>query len=307
MRAYRFRSLSLALGAFLALGAAPPPKKNPPGPKLPKVVLKEVVETRAFGDLGLGPIDSALSISLGLEGEKTDAYTSGRVLVKEARDDPGRSLLPADAEAPAFSDLRFGGLRIDLDAPPRTARTFSASGTVELFNPGRDPAAVVKVPNALRKLDAPLASPGLAAAKVRVTPLSKARYAEEQKKQASEEVAARFREEMKAKGVPEETVAKMLELRKELLAAMSSEEAAFSVTLAAKPEDFEKIQSVTFLDGKGEEVDSPSMTGGTDGITATRDYGFEKDPGPNLTIVFTVLTEKAKLSVPFAFENVPLP
>jgi hypothetical protein len=306
MHARGFQGLSLALGALLALGAASP-KARPSGPKLPKVSLKEVVESRCSGDLGLGPMDSALAVSLKLEGDGLDAYTSGRVLVKEARDDAGRSLLANDPEPPPFRDHGFGSLSLSVAAPPRAARAFSASGTVELFAPGRDPAAVVKVPNALRKLDVPLASPGLTAAKVQVTPLSKARHAEEQKKRSGEEAAARFRQQMKKDGIPDAQIDKMIEMRNELMKAFGSDDSEYSVVLAASPKDFERIQSVKFLGADGEETHSPSMSGGTDGITATRAYSFEKDPGPNVTIVFTLLTEKARLSVPFALRNVPLP
>ena len=137
MRAHGFRSLSLALGALLALGAAPPPKKAPPGPKLPMVVLKELVDDRYGG----GENESGLVLVLKLEGEGTDAYPAGRALVKEARDDSGRSLLPEKPKTPPFSDLGYGGLRVDLVAPPRSARSVNVSGTVELFAPKNDPGA----------------------------------------------------------------------------------------------------------------------------------------------------------------------
>ncbi len=178
---------------------------------------------------------------------------------------------------------------------------------MELFAPEKDPAAVVKVPNALWKLDTPLDSSGLAAAKLQITPLSKARYTEELKKQHGEEANARFRAEMKKDGIPEEQIEKMLRLREELGKAFDSDEAAYAAYLLAKPDDFHRIQAVTFFGADGREIHSPTSTGGSDGITMTRAYAFAENPGPNVTIVFTLLTDKAKLSIPFALKNLPLP
>ena len=303
MRALGFRSLSLALGALLALGAAPPPKKSPPGPKLPRVVLKEVVDDRYGG----GKTESGLIIALKVEGENLDDYPAGRALLKDARDDKGKSLLPEKAASPRFSEMGFSPLRLDLVAPPRSARSVSVSGTVELFAPKKDPGAVVKVPKALLALDKPLVSPGLSAAKIQVTPLSKGRYAEEQKKQNGEEALARFRQEMKAEGKSDEEISKMLEMRAAFEQAFSADESEHAVILMAKNEDMLKIQAVTFLDADGQEIHSGSSSGDSDGITATRRYELPAAPDPNLTLVFTLLTDKARVSVPFALKNVPLP
>ncbi len=117
MRANGFRSLSLALGALLALGAAPPPKKSPAGPKLPKVALEDLVENRVSGTWGFGPATSSIRISMNLEGEGASSYPAGRVLVKEARDDGGRSLIDPESKNPEFRDLRFGSLQLNLAAP----------------------------------------------------------------------------------------------------------------------------------------------------------------------------------------------
>lgn len=302
MRANGFRSLSLALGALLALGAAPPPKKDPPGPKLPEVVLKELVDDRYGG----GENVSGLVLVLKLEGEGTDAYPSGRALVKEARDDSGRSLLPEKPKTPPFSDLGYGGLRVGLVAPPRSARSVSVSGTVELFAPKKDPAAVVKVPNALVKLDVPLASPGLSAAKIEVTPLSKARYAEELKKQSGPEATARMREAMKAEGRTDEQISMMLEMRDEFAKAFGSGASEHTVVLIAKNADFERIQDIKLIGPDGQELRG-GMTGSSDGTTRTRCYTLNQAPDPKTTLVFTLYTDKARVIVPFDLKNVKLP
>lgn len=303
MRLRGFRSLSLALGALLALGAAPPPKKAAPGPKLPKVVLREVVDDRYGG----GKTESGLILALKIEGEDLEDFPAGRALLKEARDDSGRSLLPPKPASPSFGDMRMSPLRLDLVAPARTARSVTVSGTVELFAPKKDPAAVVKVPKALAKLDQPLVSPGLAAAKLEVTPLSKARYAEELKKQSGPEAKARFRQAMKAEGKSDEEVTELLDLHDALSKLIGDDEGKPAVTLLLRHQDVEKIQDVKFLGADGAEIASGSMSGGSDGVMATRSYTLQDPPGPDTTIVFTLLTEKARISVPFTLKDVPLP
>ena len=304
MRARGFRSLTVALGALLALGAAPPPKKkDPPGPKLPKVVLREIVDDRYRG----GKTESGLILALKLDKEDLAEFPAGRALLKEARDDSGRSLAPAKPASPRFGDLRMSPLRVDLVAPARAARSVTVSGTVELFAPRRDPAAVVKVPKALARLDQPLVSPGLAAAKLEVTPLSKSRYAEELKKQNGPEAKARFREAMKAEGRTDEEVAEMLEMHEALSKFIGDDEGKPAVTLLLRHEDVEKIQEVKFLGADGVELASGGMSGASDGVMATRSYTLQNPPGPDTTIVFTLLTEKARVSVPFTMKDVPLP
>ncbi len=303
MRVHGFRTLSLALGALLALGAAGPPKEASPDPTLPKVVLKELVDDRYGG----GKTESGLILALKIEGEKLEDYPAGRALVNDARDDTGRSLLPKEPANPRFGEMIFSPLRLDLVAPPRSARSVSVSGTVELFAPKKDPGAVVKVPKALLALDRPLVSPGLSAAKIEVTPLSKGRYVEELKKQNGEEALARFRQEMKARGKSDEQITTMLEMRAAVVKAFSADESRHAVILMARNEEMLKIQAVTLLGADGQEIRSGGSSGGSDGVTATRRYDLKEAPDPNLTLVFTLYTDKARVSVPFELKNVPLP
>ena len=207
MSTFGFRSRFLTLGALLALGATGSPlfAQTPP-----KVALKEIVDDRYGG----GKTEGGLVVVLELAGSDLESYPAGRAFLKAATDDSGRSLLPKKPAEPSFSDLKFSsGLRLDLVSPPRGSRSVTVSGTVELFAPKKDPAAVVKVPKALKKLDVPLDAPGLRAAKLQVTPLSEARYAEEQKKQESPEAKERFRKQMKAEGMSDEEIEAAFELR----------------------------------------------------------------------------------------------
>lgn len=301
MSTFGFRSRFLTLGALLALGATGSPlfAQTPP-----KVALKEIVDDRYGG----GKTEGGLVVVLELAGSDLESYPAGRAFLKAATDDSGRSLLPKKPAEPSFSDLKFSsGLRLDLVSPPRGSRSVTVSGTVELFAPKKDPAAVVKVPKALKKLDVPLDAPGLRAAKLQVTPLSEARYAEEQKKQESPEAKERFRKQMKAEGMSDEEIEAAFELRAAFKELGSPAEGKGAVVLLTREEDFRKIQAVSFLDEKGNDVHSTASGSDTDGVTATRRFEFPEPPGPETTIVFTLYTDKAKLSVPFVLKDVPLP
>lgn len=301
MSTFGFRSRFSALGALLALGATGSPlfAQTPP-----KVALKEIVDDRYGG----GKTEGGLVVVLKLDGSDLESYPAGRAFLKAAKDDSGRSLLPRKPAEPAFRNFAFSsGLRLDLASPSRGSRSVTVSGTVELFAPKRDPAAVVKVPKALRKLDTPLDAPGLKAAKLQVTPLSEARYAEEQKKQESPEAKERFRKEMKAEGMSDEEIEAAFELRAAFKELGSSGEGKGAVVLLLREEDFRKVQAVSFLDEKGNDIHSNASSSDTDGVVATRRFQFAEPPGPETTIVFTLYTDKAKLSVPFELKDVPLP
>ncbi len=310
MRANGLRSLSLALGALLVLGAAPPPRKAGPGskqgapqPTLPKVVLEELVDDRYGG----GESKSGLIAVLKLATEKRDDDPVGRAFVKDARDDAGRSLLPEKPETPQLRDLGYStGLLIPLVAPPRSPRTVILSGTVELFTPKLDPASIVEVPKAPSKLDVPLVSPGLAAARIQVTPLSTARPAEELKKQSGPEAMARFRDAMKAEGKTDEEISEMLATREALTKAFSSGESEHAVVLHAKLEDFKRIQKVQIVGPDGQEIYA-GMSGGSDGVMTTRRYELRQAPDPATMLVFTLYTDRARVTVPFALKDVKLP
>jgi hypothetical protein len=306
MSARGFRTLPLWLGGVLALGTAPAPGGALPDTKPPKVVLKEVLDSRKGGNAPPGE----LVVVLKLEGEDLDAIAGARTLLKDARDDSGRSLLPAVVPtSPLFADLRMSPspLEVNLVAPPASARSLSVSGAVELFVPGRDPNAVARVLNALKRLDEPLVSPGLEAAGIRVTPLSRARYAAEQKKQVGKEATDRIRNQRKADGWTDEEISEHLASRKQYVKALGSGAPGHAVVLLARNEDFLKIHSVRFLRPDGTEIPDGAMFGSHDGVLGTRRYAVGEAPGSETTIVFTLITGKATVSVPFALKDVPLP
>lgn len=271
----------------------------------PAVALGRVTDHR----LALGVTTGFLGVDLKLAGERLDAYRAARVLLKDARDDSGRSLLPGKKREPGFEDLPGSdpSIRVSLENPPRRARSFSLSGSVQLFEPGRDPGAVVTVEKALARLGKKLSSRGLKKAKIVVTPLSKTRYLEELKKQRPDEKKlAQIREEAKEEGMSNEQVDAVLELAK-AFEGIGGEVPEGAVLLAGKAADFERIHSVKILGRDGKELPVRFSSGGSDGTTATRRYDLDAPPGPEASLVFTILTEEARVLVPFEFLEVPLP
>ncbi len=264
------------LPALLAGPATPPAAAE--GPAGVEVVLQEVEDNR----YSKGPIEGGLVVTLNLRGAGAETAVAARPLVKVARDDKGASLFVDPAKVPDFVERNVNGGRLDirLKGPERAARTVSLSGAVEVFDPSRDPGAVVKVENALAKKDKKLSSKGLKAAKMEVTLLSKAKYEAEQKKQYPD---AKSSGEMGGP-VPDDAV---------ILSIPSAQN--------------EKILSVRLVDAEGKELSVPLPEGSSFGKTTMRILRPEKTPPPDAGLVFTLLTEKARTTVPFELKEVPLP
>ncbi len=301
--AFVTRSCVFALATLLALGAG---GATALAQKLPGVALQEVVDDRYGGEGQTG----GLIVVLKLEGTDGDTFPAGRSFLKAASDDSGRSLVPAKQKERPFKDLQFGSaLRLDMTSPSREARSVSVSGTVELFCPSKDPAAFVKIPMGAQKLDVPVSSPALAAANLKLTLLSKKGWTAELKKQHGPESVARMRTRMKSDGRTdeeiEEAVAEAIDMRKTL--ADLEDEPGEGVAILTTAEDMQRIRSVKVLAGDGSEIASRGMSGSSDGVTGLRRDDLAKAPGPDATLVLTLLTEKARVSVPFDLKNVPLP
>jgi hypothetical protein len=287
------------LGATLALGSPAAPL---PAEQLPKVKLQQVVDDR----YGVSGRVGALILTLTLEGDSPAGCVEGRAVATEARDDTGRSLVTAKSKEPEFSELGFGVvLRVDLANPARDARSVNVSGTVQLFCPKDNPAAVVKVPNALTKLDSPLVSPGLEAAGIELTPLSKDAFAEELRKDGSPEAAGRIRRQLA--GASEEQISTVIEWAADARASAEAGPRANDVYLRAKAADSMRVWSVSVLKANGEEIGDEGRICISDYVTSTCRYKLASPPGPDATLVLTVNHEKVRASFPFQLKTVPLP
>ena len=292
----------VALGAFLALGAAGTAEAQ----TNVKVVAKEVVDDR----ISEGMMKGGLVLLLDIEGDGLDVVQSARVRLKAAKADTGEDLLPKEEKAPDFSDrnVNAGTLQVVVQSPPRAARSVDVSGTVELFVPGRDASAVVRMPGALAKLDKPVLSKGLKSAKVELTLLSKAKYLEERKKNRLDEAKiAQIRAEAKARGMKDEEADAIVEMAKAFdeMGEGDLPEHGFYLKVPAASE--ERIQDVWLETAKGERLESAGSSSRSDEAFVLKQVALKEAPPKDAVLVARLLTDKSIVSVPFEMKEVRLP
>lgn len=302
MRPLRTMLCSAAVGSLLALC----PLGSPLFAETPavRVAVDEVSDDR----YGAGPGRSAFELKIKLSGDGMDGVQGVRFRVKEARDDVGNALVPDGAPDEDFENPESNlAQKIVLKSPARKASAVSLSGTVDLFAPKRDPNAVVTVEKAFARLNEPLKAKGLKAAKVEVSVLSKERYAEELKKQKpTEKELAGMRAEAKKQGASDAEIEAGLALLTGLADAFG-DVSENGVILSGPRAGMELIESVLILGPDGEEnhVSSSSKQGNQKTVTMILEPDGKLEP--NSSLRFTLLTEKARFTVPFALKEVPLP
>lgn len=125
-----------------------------------RLVVDGVADSRAR--TAAGDASGRLALMPRLEGEALAEAKAFRLRVAAASDDTGRSLLPDEPEPTVWEESATGpGLWLRLAGPARGAATVTVSGTLELWAPGRDPGAEVRIPKGLSRPGRPLAAPGL--------------------------------------------------------------------------------------------------------------------------------------------------
>ncbi len=244
----------IAARAFVVFSSAALPLSVQPDVR---VFAADVTDSRFSG----GHQRGSLALKVKVRGDGMEGVTALRFHLSDARDDLGNVLLPEERKPPEFRDVRGEAAQEQLSFrnPAREASAFRVSGRLELFIPGRDPNAVVKVPRALSTPGRPLPSPGLKAAGVRVIVLSRA-------------------------GLPENAVA-----------------------LRGRTADVRRILSIRILRSDGKEIPVGSRGWMSDEEeTLMRLEATEAVP-KNASLVFTILTEKARAEVPFDLKEIPLP
>lgn len=271
-----------------------------------KVELDEIVDNRVSAGAFLGALDFRVK----LNGGSVDKAAAARVVVKEARDDRGTVLFDSSSKSPSdFTprDYNSGTLQFQVGSPARTASSVKVKGTVELFVPTRDPNAIVTIDKAMATLDKPLSSKALKAAKVSITPLSPAGYAEVQKKRKLDDAKiAEIRAEGKKQGVPEAEVEMAIELAK-AFEGMDGDLPPGTVILSGTKADFDRVFRIEILgtDGKPIQTGGRSTSSRGDDSTIMTIQPSEPLP-PNASLQIFLLTDKSRVSSPFEM-SVPLP
>ena len=243
-----------ALGALLVLCAACPSVLAQPDVR---VLAGDVTDSRYSG----GDRTAGLSLKVKIRGDGMEGVQALRFLLVDARDDLQNPLLQEKRDSPAFRDVRGDRAEenLSLRNPSRDASAFSLSGRVELFIPGRDPNAVVKVARALENPNKSLSSPGLKAANVRVTVLRQDPNSRER------------------------------------------------VTLRGRTADFDRLRSIRILRSDGTEIHVGSKGRMSDSQETVMTLEASEPVPKSASLVFTILTPKSCVFVPFELKDVPLP
>jgi hypothetical protein len=270
-----------------------------------KVAAGDVEDTRTSDERW-----GVLSVELKLSGDAVADVKGLRVKLKSAKDDQGTVLFKPEPTEKAkdfeeFSADRRPGPSLQLRTPARGAATIDVSGELELFLPKRDPGTKQKVDGYQARLDKPIANAALKSAKVEIIPLSPAEYKARSAKHkpSPEEIAAEGRKH----GASEKEIQQMIQMVEALAALGGGEDLTeTNATFEVKDPDG-KLLGLEVADREGQEIHSTgrSTSGGRESKLVKLDLG-QKAPA-DASLLLTVRTPKAMVTVPFAWKEVPLP
>jgi hypothetical protein len=248
---------------------------------------------------------SQLTVGLELSGFPAADVTAARVVVKAAVDDVGTDLIGPDPGEARFEPTSFriieegdrktpASVELVLGNPSRDAVALKeVRGEIELFMPGKDPAAVVVVPKFQSLVGKPIASRELKASGVEIAMISSEQLEAEKKKGAKARA-----DELKAEGMDQESIDYYVQ---------SFEEYFFT------PEEGEIVLKINDPDGRVHELAYVDPAGETqraytreqDGMTVLSTFGEPLDANTSLKI--SVRTAKTLARHTFVVRDVALP
>lgn len=300
-------ALALLTSAFPSEGQARGTAKKPaaapvaPAAATPvKVTLVEINDRRAASF-------PRLTLTLSLPDFTASEVGGQRVVVREAVDDAGASLVPDGAADAPFEASDGPGprksaaaepatIQIQLKSPSRSARTLKTlSGEVELYVPGRDPTSSATISKFASKVDQPLSNPALTANGVKVTVVS-AKSLAARKKAAGEEA--------RKKAIKDGWDADMVKSEAESAEKqfLWNYDARYQ-TLLKVSDPKERVASYAYVDPQGKEAPVRDME--MEGYTLLT-HGTDA-PGADWGLRIRLKTQKSQLRHSFALKDVTLP
>jgi hypothetical protein len=228
--------------------------------------------------------------------------------LKDAKDDHGTALPSGSFASTDYTprDENNGVLRLSLRQPARAASSVRIKGTVELYAPGRDPASIVRVDQALAHLDKPLSAKLLKAEKVDLTLLSPAGYAALMKsRKITDDDVTKIRAEGKAHGASDKEIEAVIAMAK-AMESLDAEPSEGTVLLSGSKSAFARIFRIEILGEDGKPMNVPERGLSTRGEASVMTIKPSAKPPQNASLQLYVLTAKSRLSIPFEL-NVPLP
>jgi hypothetical protein len=267
------------------------------------VEVEEVIDNR-FPAASGSPfaMSGALELRLTLTGNNLDKAAAARVIVKEAKDDKGNSLTSASDKLPDFMPREYnnGTVQVHVNQPARAASTVRIKGTIELYVPTRDPNASITIANALQKLDVPLSSKALKAAKLELTPLSRDGYTAAAKaRKITDADIAKLTAEAKKQGASDEDVKMAVELAKAFEGMDAEQLGEHTVILSGKKSDFDRLYRVDVLGGDNAPIHVGSRSTSTRGESSIMLLQPADAPPANAALQLMLVTDKSKVSFPF--------
>jgi hypothetical protein len=267
-----------------------------------RVEIDDLTDNRmSYSNTSQFQVRGGLELRVKLAGNGLDKISGARVIVKEAKDDTGRSLIEANPSIPDFMPREYnsGTLQLSVLQPERKATTVRLKGTVELYVPARDPNASVKIEKALARLDQPLSSKTLKAAKVEITPLSREGYEQAQKaRRITDADIEKIREEGKKRGVDEKEIALALEMAK-AFESMDGDYPENAVVLTGKRSDFDRVYRIEVLGADGQPLKDAGRSTSMRGESGMMTINLTEPAPAGAALQILLITDKAKMSVPF--------
>ena len=237
-----------------------------------------------------------------------------RVNIARAVDGTGKNLIDPKQSATSFDDVDTSdseSLKVTLELKQAARRAIAVteiSGVLELFVPGRDPAATVTLAD-ITKAQGQVRNAALTAGGVDVTVWNKQQY-EAQRKTEEDRIKKQI-EEKKKSGTPEEQAEigealanGLMKIFGGLFNAMTDMgENGVALQVSDKQR---KVIKIEFEDAEGKPLSSQGRTTmGSDPKTMIFDFS-EKLPETARIKVY-LLTPRSVVKSPFRLSNVPLP
>jgi hypothetical protein len=240
---------------------------------------------------------AGLEVELKLTGEAAAGARGARALVQKAVDDTGRNLVKEGGRPAEFeksSGEKSPVLKLDLRNPARRAKSVrEISGSVEVFLPDRDPAAVASADRFLSRMDRPIAAPALKAAQTEVTVVSRKTYDEEKKKDEE-----RKKKEAESAGIAGAMVSAFSGLFEGLFGDIGENDVLIRVNDPGK-----KVFGAEVFDAGGKRIDDAgSMKIGDFWILK-----FTEKLPADASLRIYLMTPKALVTAPFSLKDVALP
>jgi hypothetical protein len=280
------------------------------GQKGVTVELDEVTDNRMSNTGEEFQLRGGLELRVKLAGAGLEKALGARAFVTEAKDDLGNSLKDATpGNKPDFTSREYnnGTLQLSVSQPSRAASSVRVKGTVELYVPDRDPAATVKVDDIFSKLDAPLTAKALKTAKLSITPLSKAKYAELMKsRKITEKDIAEIRVQGKAHGASDKEIEMAIGMAQAMEGMDGPTLSDTSFALSGKKTDFDRIYRIEILGPDGTPISFQSRGTSSRGDDTLMTMEGTVPLPEKASMQIMLITDKTRVTSPFDLK-VPLP